>query len=327
MTPQRWERPFDFPPGHWKKQLPAQYLTIAGQGDVAALRSLLADHPDFLNRRGSHNRTLLWEATRRGKLAAVQWLVEQGAEVDATGAYNNESHVQITPYCAAIYYQRSAIATYLLAQGAQLDSFRAAFLGDQTHVLHLLDVDPTLLQAEDPHDNIYFVPLLSFAVAGGQSTLVNLLLQRGASVAPYSAQLIFLAARQARLDLIELLIAHGAELQAVDTGIFIALADLTVMRYLLEHGVSATQLGKSRFPPLVYVARADKAESPAKVQLLLEYGADVNAVGLHGRTALHHAAKAGHHRVYTLLLEHGADPLLRDEEGKTAAELAHPRGY
>lgn len=320
MTTQRWERTFDFPPGHWKKQLPTQYLAVASRGDVAALRQLLTDHPDFLNRRGAHGRTLLWEATRRGKLAAVQWLVEQGAAVDATGAYNNENYVQITSYCAAIYYRRPAVAAYLQTQNPQLDIFRAAFLGDQTRVLHLLDADPSLLNAEDPHDAIYFVPLLAFAVTSGQADLVNLLLARGAVVAPYSAQLIFLAARQARLDLIELLIAHGAELSAVDSGIFITINDLDIMRYLLDHGVSANRLGKNGFPPLIYVARADKAEAPAKVQLLLEYGAAVNAVGPHGRTALHQAARAGHQRVYQLLLQHGADWSLRDEAGKTARE-------
>jgi hypothetical protein len=120
---------------------------------------------------------------RRGKLAAVQWLVEQGAAVDATGAYNNESYVQITPYCAAVYYRRPSVAAYLLTQEPQLDIFRAAYLGKQTRVLSLLDAEPHLLHAEDPHDAIYFVPLLAFAVVSGQAALVNLLLARGAVVA------------------------------------------------------------------------------------------------------------------------------------------------
>src|SRR4051794_26582548 len=89
-VPQRWERPLDVPPGFWKRQLASKYLSIASRGDVTALNDLLAEHPDFLNKRGPHGRTLLWEATRRGRLAAVQWLVEQGADPDAMGAYNSE---------------------------------------------------------------------------------------------------------------------------------------------------------------------------------------------------------------------------------------------
>src|SRR3954447_21026905 len=157
-VPQRWERPLNFPPGHWKRgpwrrQVPKKDLTIAARGDVAMLRKLLADHPEYLNKRGSHNRTLLWEAARRGKLAAVQWLVEQGADLDATGCYNGESHVQLTPYCAAIYYRRAAVAAYLKAQHPRLDIFRAAFLGDHVRVADALAADPALLHVEDPADD------------------------------------------------------------------------------------------------------------------------------------------------------------------------------
>jgi hypothetical protein len=82
-TSQRWERPLDFPSGFWKRQLPTKHLEIAGRGDIASLEKLLTEHPEFLNKRGAHNRTLLWEAVRRGKLAMVKWLVECGAACDA----------------------------------------------------------------------------------------------------------------------------------------------------------------------------------------------------------------------------------------------------
>jgi ankyrin repeat protein len=325
-APQRWERPFPTTPGYWKQQLATKYLAIAGRGDLVALRQLLAEHPDWLNKRGPHNRTLLWEATRRGKLAAVQWLVEQGAELDATGCYNNDSFVQLTPFCAAIYYHRTDIATYLRRQGAPLDIFRAAWLGDLPGVRQALDKHPALLQAEDPHDAIYYVPLLAFAVAGGHNALVDFLLQRGAMVGRYSAQLLYLAARAARKDLVDLLVGHGADVRAVDGGIFGAVSDLSMMRYLLDQGASATQPGKNRMPPLMYVARGDKGEHPEKVQLLLEYGASVNAIGPQRRTALHYAAVAGYVRVSTLLVDHGANLKLRDQQGQTALDRARAAG-
>lgn len=326
MQAQRWERPFDFPPGHWKKQLPGKYLAVAGRGDLAALRDMLAEHPEFLSKRGSHNRTLLWEATRRGRLDIVQWLVEQGAESDATGCYNSESHVQITPYCAAIYYRRPDIAAYLLAQHPRLDIFRTAFLGDQQRVADALAVDPALLDAEDPSDDIYYMPLLAFPVAGGQATMVDFLLKRGAPVGPYSSRLLWLAARSARMDLLELLIKHGADVRAVDSGICAGVPDAAILDYLLDHGASASQPGKSGFPPLIYVARGDKGERPDKVQLLLDHGASVNTIGPLGRTALHYAAVAGYVQVLQLLLDHGADPSLQDQQGQTALDLARVTG-
>lgn len=325
-VPQRWERPFDFPPGRWKRQLATKYLAIAGRGDVAALRDLLAGHPEYLNRRGSHNRTLLWEATRGGRLEAVRWLVGRGAELDATGCYNGESHVQLTPYCAAVYYRRPAVAAYLRARRPHLDIFRAAFLGDHERVEGALAAEPASLDAEDPCDDIYYMPLLAFPVAGGHAALVELLLRRGAPVARYSAGLLGLAARAARMDLLELLVAHGADARAVDSGIWAGASDLGILRYLLGHGASATRPGKNGFPPLVYVARGDKGERPDKVRLLLEHGAQVDARGPRGRTALHYAAAAGYTRVIRVLLEHGADPALGDERGETALSLARAAG-
>lgn len=325
-VPQRWERPLDFAPGHWKRQLATRYLAIAGRGDLATLRDVLAAHPEYLSRRGSHNRTLLWEATRRGQLAVAQWLVAQGADLDATGCYNSESHVQITPYCAALYYQRPAVAAYLRAQRPRLDIFRAAFLGDQQRVADALAAEPALLAAEDPDDDIYYMPLLAFPVAGGHAALVEVLLRRGAPVARYSAGLLGLAARAARLDLLELLVAHGADVRAVDSGIWAGVSDLAILHYLLRHGASATRPGKNGFPPLVYVARGDKGERPDKVQLLLEHGASVNARGPRGRTALHYAAAAGYTRVIQVLIDHGANLALADEQGETALSLARAAG-
>lgn len=327
VTPQRWVRPFPVDPGQYKRQLANKYLAVGARGDISALRDLLKAHPEFLSKRGNHNRTLLWEAARRGRLAAVKWLVARGAEADATGCYNSESVVQLTPFCAAIYYRRPEVAAYLLRQGAQVDVFRAAFLGDQARVTQLLAADPGRLLDEDPHDAIYFVPLAAFAVAGGHAELVAELARQGARLAPYSAQLLYLAARLDRLDLIELLAAHGVEVGAADTSIFLAASNLDILRCLLDHGVSAAKTSAlNGFPPLIYVARGDKQERPDKLRLLLEHGAPVNASGPRGRTALHYAAAGGHTAVIGVLLEYGADPVLRDESGATPLALARAGG-
>ncbi|MEO8397636.1 MAG: ankyrin repeat domain-containing protein, partial [Chloroflexota bacterium] len=308
LPAQRWENPviYNFPPGFLKRQLPNKVLKIVGKGDLAELRQLLAEHPEFLNKRGGHNRTLLWEAVRRGKLASVHWLIEQGADVDATGCYNGESYLQLTPYCAAVYYRRSAIADYLAPHAAPPDIFRAAFLGDQAQIARELAAQPDLLNAEDPHDPTYYVPLLAFAIVGGHAALVEFLLERGAQVPIYSAQLINLAARDARLDILDLLVTHGADIRVVDGGIAVNIDDLNVLRTLLEHGASPSKPGKNRQTPLIYLLRGDKGEHPDKIRLLLEYGADVNAADEHGKTALDHARESGYAQIIPMLIERGA---------------------
>jgi ankyrin repeat protein len=95
---------------------------------------------------------------------------------------------------------------------------------------------------------------------------------------------------------------------------------------LLEHGASPSQGGRNDFPPLVFLARGDKGEHPEKIEILLEYGAAVDALGPKGQTALHLAASAGYLKVMKLLLDHGANPELRDRDGKTALSLARAAG-
>jgi ankyrin repeat protein len=46
-----------------------------------------------------------------------------------------------------------------------------------------------------------------------------------------------------------------------------------------------------------------------------------------GETPLHLAAAFGHKDAVELLLDHGADPSVRDREGRTPAELAAARGH
>ena len=320
--PQRMVRDLGFLPEARKHMARTKDLDIAATGNIEALRELLTRHPERLNQRGSHNRTLLWEAVRRGKLPAVQWLVEQGADVNATGRYNGESFVLLTPYCAAIYYRRPEVADYLRAQGAQEDIFRSAFLGDIQAVERELSAHPDLINVEDPQDRLYYVPMLSFAVAGGQMDIVEFLLKQGALVAPYSLQLLSLAAKVASKPMLELLLAHGA--QVVDLGAlyFSNTYTLDILRFLLEHGASPIRKGENGFPPLVYLCRADKGEHVDKVRLLLEYHAPVNGLGPQGRTALHYATAAGFLDVMTVLLDHGADYRIRDVQDETPLALA-----
>jgi len=52
----------------------------------------------------------------------------------------------------------------------------------------------------------------------------------------------------------------------------------------------------------------------------------VNATSSNGSTPLHYAAYNGHTDVVKLLLENGADPSIKDNTGKTAADIARERG-
>jgi tetratricopeptide (TPR) repeat protein len=63
------------------------------------------------------------------------------------------------------------------------------------------------------------------------------------------------------------------------------------------------------------------------VKLLAARGADLDARGTFGTTALHQAARAGHEETVRLLLDLGADPYVTDASGRTAAQLAAENGH
>jgi len=63
------------------------------------------------------------------------------------------------------------------------------------------------------------------------------------------------------------------------------------------------------------------------VKLLLEHGADPNVKNRDGKTPLHNAASEGHLEVVKLLLERGADPNVKDDDGNTPLHNAAWRGH
>ena len=92
-----------------------------------------------------------------------------------------------------------------------------------------------------------------------------------------------------------------------------------VARLLLQHGANVNALENDRFTALHIAAQHGKVEV---VRVLLEYGADVTAVGNHHLTALHLAARHGKVEVVRVLLDHGADVGAESDDGRTAFQLA-----
>ena len=69
-------------------------------------------------------------------------------------------------------------------------------------------------------------------------------------------------------------------------------------------------------PPLLHVAATEERTTHLR-QILNEPGCDVNQRDVHGATALHAAARADQADAIELLLDRGADPTIRDENGLT----------
>ena len=83
-------------------------------------------------------------------------------------------------------------------------------------------------------------------------------------------------------------------------------ATIECIRLLLAHGAApnATSYTPDASSPLVHAARWKSSEA---VAMLLEAGAEVNAVDSHGFSPLHRAVSSGISASVQLLLDHGAD--------------------
>lgn len=93
-----------------------------------------------------------------------------------------------------------------------------------------------------------------------------------------------------------------------------------LVRRLIER---RAEVNKPGWAPLHYAATHPGENSEAVVRLLLEHHAYIDAESPNRSTPLMMAAHYGHPRVVRLLLEEGADPLLRNEQGLSAIDFAH----
>lgn len=150
--------------------------------------------------------------------------------------------------------------------------------------------------------------LLGQAVQAGLAARVRLLLDHGANASGREDRYthrshVANAVSAGHGDILELLVAHGAprpNLTAADRfRMAVVTGDASEARRLASEDGAL-----SRQPALlVRLAQSNRLDA---VRLLLDLGADPNAMTMNGRVALHEAAWAGHREMIDLLMERGA---------------------
>ncbi|KAK3724867.1 hypothetical protein LTR37_000915 [Vermiconidia calcicola] len=182
--------------------------------------------------------------------------------------------------------------------------YAAATAGDLKHIRFLLSLGapintPTLVQ------NLYdgFRP----AKPGCLSTLAG-------------------AASHGHLGAVKLLLAHGAALnptmqQSSSSPLHQAIKadDIELAAFLLEYGADVNILNCFNSTPLMYAARYS---SPALVSLILNYNPDLHKRSFIGTAAIHMAFWPGNEEVMELLLRASADPDAAMGDGSTPLHLA-----
>jgi ankyrin repeat protein len=137
---------------------------------------------------------------------------------------------------------------------------------------------------------------------------------------------IHVAACAGHVNIISLLIKHGADMEARwrsgNDGTPLHRAAwrgrLELGQCLLDHGAYINARDRGHDTPLIHALLARHVEF---ARMLLERGAVIDAQDNRGKTALHFAIRSGYTQAVQLLLEHGADVNVCDNEGQTASQF------
>ncbi|KAL8760314.1 MAG: hypothetical protein Q9199_000096 [Rusavskia elegans] len=259
---------------------PLHLAAMQGNPDIV---QLLIDHEADINiatslrgtdqeRKFNGQRTPLHWACDRGHESCVRLLVGNGADINANN-YTNR-----TPLQEALMRGHVSISKFLLESGASVDS----------------------------HDNEGWTPLHQAASSGNEVGVISLLLDKGSDIeaktsrtnywnqsSPCEATPLFLAADNGQETIVKALMARGADPRCRNTvgemPIHVACwrGFASTVKLMLDAGIDIEEkdLTHDETPLL----KAASTGQPRVLKLLLDRGANMDAVTQHGRNALVHA--------------------------------------
>ncbi|KAI9006650.1 ankyrin repeat-containing domain protein [Phycomyces nitens] len=173
---------------------------------------------------------------------------------------------------------------------------------------------------------------LHYAAANNHEQCVRYLIEHGAIVdsvnGPLQATPLHWASRAGCLATVHLLIQYGADPGLVDSHGFNALhlavqsPQSMLVLYILSLGRLDVD-SKDRMGQYTALMWAANEGNVLNIKLLLQFGANVNAVDQRRATPLHWAVTKGNRICIRKLLEYGADPLAKDQSGKSSLDFVH----
>ena len=340
----------------WIALLAGQELVVAARaGDQERVRSLLFSGAE-VNERDEEGATALMFAALRSDEAMVQALLAAGADPNLRDA-NGETALLLGAAHGV------EIVRALLAAGANPN---LADGEGQTALLVAAETQPESVRlliesgADVTHRDEFGVSALTIAEASHASEIAALL--RAAGAMSSLEDRLHDAIREGDQDAVRRLIAEGADVNGFDTSLYetplmaaLRHRRLEILVSLLAAGADpsfeATGFDNAGETAIVVAAREDSpwalrallqakarpkdrdaallagCDHTAVIRVALEEGAWVNSKGERGITPLLCAAAAGALESVTLLLEAGADPRLKADDGSTALGRALEGGH
>jgi ankyrin repeat protein len=103
--------------------------------------------------------------------------------------------------------------------------------------------------------------------------------------------------------------------------------NIKTVRILIDAGADVNTRDNFDNTPLIYTTNPDMINGREIAAMLIQNGADMDAKGNGGQTALMHAGENGYAEMAKTLIGNGAKASTKDSQGKTALMLARKNGH
>ena len=300
-------------------------INLAAINGSAAMIRLLLDAGVDANSANPGGETALMTAARTGKVDAVTLLLDRGANANAKDAVHGQ-----TALMWAVLENHADVVKALIARGADINAHTNITITKGEYVPArppAASGSGIIRQRALPTPNGGMTPLL-FAIRDGNSTMMRLLLDRGADINQSSGNHttpLMIALLNGQVGIASELLARGADPNAADDHHRAALFAAIDLRNF-NHEKYGDLPTDGRDPVDLIKALLKKDANPnlktdtVPVHGLMQF--DASWVNFDGETPFVRAALSGDIEVMQLLLENGADPNIATTQGSTALMAA-----
>ncbi|XP_070547423.1 putative ankyrin repeat protein RF_0381 [Ptychodera flava] len=207
-------------------------LHLAAKKAHSAVISLLIDKGADVNAEDLYKRTVLHFASKKAPREVISLLIDKDADVNA------EDFLLQTPLHIAVKGNNTNAVKYLIEQNADVDkrqkdlSYRddwggwsPLYIAVRNGFMDLVDLMVSKTAdidmgfhgtREEDYDGYWRLTCLGYAVKSGNHDMAKCLLEKGANV-NYGGEWspLYIAVREAKFDLVPLLLSHNAEVDAL----------------------------------------------------------------------------------------------------------------
>lgn len=278
----------------------------AGQVSIVDMALKRGVSPNTMYHNGYSDEPLFMHAIRAGHLDIVKLMLRHKVNLNLRGQWN------LTPLLLAVISKKTELVRELVKYKQDMNA--TDVLGQNAVIHAISDATPDILKLLVKNK-----ASVNFKDARGTTPLHVAVRQFSPSVDPYI--------------MVKILIDAGAKVNAKTEANVTPLHDavveprnaLAVTRLLLRSGADPNIRDSEGSSPLMDAVESGERDRAVIVKELLKYDASLSIKNIWGDTALHIAAREGDTESIKVLLDAGANPLLKNRKGLTAADILNRR--